>query len=52
MDENFSLGLGIFENSLLGCVLGLGLKDWAVGVEMRALRWLNVEWKSVRVCEV
>lgn len=52
MDEKCSFGLGIFANSLFGGVLGLGLKGWGVEVEMRVLRWLNTELKSVRVCEV
>lgn len=52
MDENLSLGLGIFANSLLRSFLGIGFKAWGVWVQMRVLSWLKMELKSVRVCEV
>lgn len=52
MDEKLSLGLGIFANSLLLTVLGLGFKVWGVWVQMRVLSWLKIELKSVRVREL
>lgn len=51
MDEKFRFGLGILANTLCAAVLGLGLHLWRGEEEMRVLRWLKEELKSVKECE-
>lgn len=51
MDEKFRFGLGFLANTLCAAAVGLGLHLLRGEEEMRVLRWLKEELKSVRECE-